>query len=227
MTTESSDKNNKAPTIILVILGVIAVFAIGIILGNVMRGSETTPPAVVPPTPAPGASYALAKAYVNVRTGPSVQYPIYGIAPPGSSSEIIGKSEDNGWWVVKLPTSLVGAGQGWVSADYVDAHDAGNVPVVPAPPLEEIDIPTPEPGAPTAEALDAINVRSGPGTDYPAYGVAPKGMLFEVIGKSEDGGWWVVKIPTQYVSTGQGWVSDDYVKTKDIGGVPIVPAPPK
>ncbi len=227
MTTQSSNNSNKTLIIILVILGVIAVFAIGIILGNVMRGSEPTPPAVAPPTPAPGAPGAVAKTYVNVRSGPSVQYPIYGIAPPGSSAEIIGKSEDSGWWVIKLPTEVVGAGQGWVSADYVDASDADNVPVIPTPPLEEIDIPTPEPGVPTAEALDAINVRSGPGTDYPAYGVAPKGMLLEVIGKSEDGGWWVIKIPTQYVGTGQGWVSDDYVKTTDVGGVPVVPAPPK
>ena len=50
-------------------------------------------------------------------------------------------------------------------------------------------------------------------------------MSFEVTGKSEDGGWWVVKIPTQYVGTGQGWVSDDFVKTENTGGVPDVPAP--
>ena len=97
--------------------------------------------------------------------------------------------------------------------------------VVPAPPLGEIVILTPQPGAPSAEALEAINVRSGPGTDYPSYGIAPKGINLEVIGKSEDGGWWVVKIPTQYVGTGQGWVSDDYVKAENTGGVPVVPAP--
>lgn len=225
MTTQNTNKSNKAAIIILVILGVIAVFAVGIILVNLFGGSEATPPTVVPPTPVPGTPSAVAKTYVNLRSGPSVQYPIYGIAPPDSSAEIIGKSEDGGWWAVKLPTSLVGAGQGWVADDYVDTTDADNVPVIPAPPLEEIDIPTPEPGAPTAEALDAINVRSGPGTDYPSYGVAPKGMKFEVVGKSEDGGWWVVKIPTQYVGTGQGWVSDDYVKTSDVGSVPEVPAP--
>jgi hypothetical protein len=50
-------------------------------------------------------------------------------------------------------------------------------------------------------------------------------MRFEVTGKSEDGGWWVVKIPVEYVQSGLGWVSDDYVKTSDSGGVPVVPAP--
>ena len=225
MNTSSSSKNNKALIIILVILGVIAVFAIGIILGNIMGGSESTPPTVALPTPEPGVPYAIAIDYVNVRTGPSLQYPIYGIAPPGSSAEIIGVSEEGDWWVVKLPTNVVAAGQGWVSSEYTDASGAENVPVVPAPPLEEIIIPTPQPGAPSAETMDAVNVRSGPGTDYSAYGVAPKGKIFEVVGKSEDGDWWVVKIPTEYVTEGQGWVSDDYVKTENTGGVPVVPIP--
>ena len=225
MTTESTNKSNTVLIIILAILGAVAVLAIGILLGNIMGGSEAAPPPVTLPTPAPGVPSAVAKDYVNVRSGPSVQYPIYGVAQPGSSAEIIGKSEDGGWWVVKLPTDLVGAGQGWVSAEHTLATDAENVPVIPAPPLEEIVIPTPQPGAPSAEALEAINVRSGPGTDYPSYGIAPKGINLEVIGKSEDGGWWVVKIPTQYVGTGQGWVSDDYVKAENTGGVPVVPAP--
>ena len=225
MTVDSSNNNNKMLIIILVILGVIAVFAIGILLGNILGGSEANPPPVSLPTPVPGVPSAIAIDHINVRSGPSVQYPIYGIAQPGSSAEIIGKSEDGEWWVVKLPTDLVGAGQGWVSAQYTQATNAENVPVIPAPPLEEIVIPTPQPGAPSAEALDAINVRSGPGTTYPSYGVAPNGMVFEVIGVSEDSAWWVVKIPTQYVGDGQGWVSDDYVKTENSGGVPVIPTP--
>jgi uncharacterized protein YraI len=225
MTTSNSSKSSAVPIIILVILGAIAVFAVGIILGNLFGREEATPPPVDLPTPAPEVPKAETTTHVNVRSGPSLQYPIYGVAPPGSTAEIVGKSEDGGWWVVKIPTDLVSTGQGWVSAEYTKATNAENVPVVPTPPLEEIIIPTPQPGAPTAEALDAINVRSGPGTDYPSYGIAPKGILLEVIGKSEDGGWWVVKIPTQYVGTGQGWVSDDYVQTSNTSGVPVVPAP--
>jgi len=225
MTTQNPQKSNTFLIIILVILGTIAVFGIGILLGNVMPKSEASPPPVDLPPPAPGLPYGVATSYVNVRTGPSVQYPIYGIASPGDSAEILGRSEDGNWWVVKLPTEFVGAGQGWVAAEFVEAHDAENVPVIPTPPLDEISIPTPQPGAPSAETLDAVNVRSGPGTDYAIYGIAPKGMRFEIVGVSEDGGWWVIKIPTQYVGTGQGWVSDDFVKTSDTGGVPVLPAP--
>jgi hypothetical protein len=50
-------------------------------------------------------------------------------------------------------------------------------------------------------------------------------MRLEAIGQSEDGGWWVVKIPIRYVGTGQGWVSADFVKTTNAGGVPVIPAP--
>ncbi len=42
---------------------------------------------------------------------------------------------------------------------------------------------------------------------------------------SEDGGWWVVKIPTEYVAAGQGWVSADWVETENTENVPVVPAP--
>ncbi|HBY07375.1 MAG TPA: hypothetical protein DEH22_06155 [Chloroflexi bacterium] len=228
MTTQnppSSQKSNTLLIIILVILGAIAVFAFGILLGNVLPKSEASPPPVELPTPMPGVPYGVATDYLNVRTGPSVHYPILGIASPGDSAEIIGKSEDGGWWVVKLPTDKVGTGQGWVSADHTQAHDAGNVPVIPTPPLNEIIIPTPQPDGPSAEMLDAVNVRSGPGTNYEAYGIAPKGLRMEVLGVSEDGGWWVVKIPTEYVGAGQGWVSDDFVKTRNTGDVPVIPAP--
>ena len=53
MSTESSKKSNTLPIIILAILGAIAVFAIGAIIGNIFGGGSTPPP-VVPPTPAPG-----------------------------------------------------------------------------------------------------------------------------------------------------------------------------
>ena len=175
MTTQSSKKSNTVLVIILVILAAVAVFALAILLGKLMSDSEATPPPVTLPTPVPGVPNAVAIDYLNVRTGPSVQYPIYGIAPPGSSAEIIGVSEDGSWWVVKLPTDLVAAGQGWVSAEFTRASDAENVPVIPAPPLEEIIIPTPQPGTPSAEALDAINVRSGLVLVIPAMELPPKG----------------------------------------------------
>ena len=73
-----------------------------------------------------------------------------------------------------------------------------------------------------------MNVRSGPGTNYAILAVAPPLASSEVTGKSSDGAWWQVKIPTAYSADGLGWVSADWVVTQNTGNVPVVaaPAPP-
>jgi uncharacterized protein YraI len=182
------------------------------------------PPSVEPPPPPSGAPTATTLEAVNIRSGPGTQYPAYGVAPKGAKGEVIGVSEDSKWWVINLPTSLVGAGQGWVSADWVTTSNTEGVPVVPPPDQEPpVDVPPPSEGVPTATALDYINVRSGPGVQYASYGVAQPGASAEIIGKSADGKWWVIKLPS--VAEGQGWVSADWVQASDAGGVPVIPAP--
>ena len=68
-----------------------------------------------------------------MRSGPGTNYASYGIAQEGAQGEVIGISEDSRWWVVKLPTSVVGDGQGWVSADWVAVENTQDVPVIPTP----------------------------------------------------------------------------------------------
>jgi len=107
---------------------------------------------LVPPTPEPGDPTArvTSRAGVNVRTGPGLEYPVIGIAPFGSESEVVGVSADGTWWVVGVPASL--NGQGWVSDEYVSVENADNVLVIPAP-------PTPTPAAtPTATATPAPDI---------------------------------------------------------------------
>ena len=89
-----------------------------------------------------------------------------------------------------------------------------------------MDVPTPDPDAPTATAIDIVNLRSGPGMDYFVYGVAPKGSQGEIIGVSADGEWWVVEISPEHVAEGQVWVSDDWVVVENADNVPVVEAPP-
>jgi len=184
------------------------------------------PPDIGLPPPSNGAPTAVALDAIYVRSGPGVQYPAYGIAQKGAKGEVIGVSSDNRWWVVKIPTSMVGTGQGWVSADWVETSNTGGVPVIPPPDQQPpVDVPPPPEGAATGIALDYINVRSGPGTNYASYGIAQPGASAEIIGKSADGRWWVVKIPTSLVGTGQGWVSADWVLATNAGNVPVIPAP--
>jgi hypothetical protein len=132
-------------TILIIGIVVIMLIALGAILYLILggSGSETaspppeavvpTPPEITLPTPAPGTPLATALTVINLRSGPGTSYASYGIAQKGSQGEVIGISEDSQWWVVKLPTSVVGTGQGWVSADWVSVANAGGVPVIPAP----------------------------------------------------------------------------------------------
>ncbi len=91
---------------------------------------------VVLPVPGAGesAGTVLAPAGVNVRVGPSAGYPSLGVAPFGTSGILIGKSEDEEWWVVEVPESeLAPEGNGWVAAEFVQAADAEELPVVAEP----------------------------------------------------------------------------------------------
>lgn len=65
---------------------------------------------------------------VFLRTGPGTNYPYVGAAPFGETGEIIGVSEDGQWWLASTP-ELPG-GQVWVAAEFVEAQNTENVPVV-------------------------------------------------------------------------------------------------
>ena len=189
-----------------------------------------TPP--VPPTvemvpPEPTDPQVMAIANVYVRSGPGTNYPAYGLAPFGKTGRVIGKSEDGKWWVVRLDPTKVSAGYGWVSGDYTQASNVEGVQTIKTPPAPTTVMPPPPPsGVGTATSVDYLNVRSGPGTNYPILGVVPPGATGEVTGKSSDGAWWQVKIPTAYSADGLGWVSADWVVTQGTENTPVVAAPP-
>jgi heat shock protein HslJ len=169
---------------------------------------------------------AVAIEPINVRSGPGSQYPTYGVVSIGTSGEVIGISEDNEWWVVKVSIEYAPDGRGWVKGEFVEVTNAENVPVIPTPPLGDIEFPPPESSAPTATVLQPVNVRSGPSTDYLIYGIAPAGATAELVGVSEDGLWWVVKISVDLSPEGQGWVSADFVEVTGGEDAPVIPAPP-
>jgi heat shock protein HslJ len=82
-----------------------------------------------------------------------------------------------------------------------------------------------EPAQPRGVVLAplGVNVRVGPGTDYPILGIAPQGTEGEIVGVSEDGAWWVARVPA--APNEQGWVAAAYVDAAGTEGLPVVPAP--
>ena len=72
-------------------------------------------------------------------------------------------------------------GFGWVDAATVEARNVEEVPIIDAPSEPETVSPLPVPeGAPSATAIEFVNVRTGPGTGFPVLGVAQPGSTAEV-----------------------------------------------
>ncbi len=75
---------------------------------------------------------------------------------------------------------------------------------------------------PTAQAINNINVRSGPGTDYDILRTLTAGQVRVIVGRAEFAEWWVILLPNGR----DGWVADFTVRVQGYtGNVPLVAAP--
>jgi uncharacterized protein YraI len=166
-----------------------------------------------------------------VRTGPGEEYPAYGTAEKGARGAVFGVDETLQWFTVRLDPSVVGKGHGWVRSNLVETEnvDLEDLTVVEAPPVpERVAPPEVAPGDPKATAIDYVNVRTGPSTNYPAIAMAQPGGSAGVSGKSADSQWWEVIVGTSYTPSGLAWVNAGYVVTENTDNVPVVEpeAPP-
>ena len=90
----------------------------------------------------------------------------------------------------------------------------------------EVSQPTPAP-VPTQPQLtvtaDVINVRSGPGTDYPTLNSLDRDQTCTINGRNQDSSWWQVSCPNGVI----GWVFGTLVSaTGDTASLPVVNVPP-
>ena len=182
-------------------------------------------PIAILPTPAPNTPSAQTNTAVNLRSGPGENYTIFGVMQPGALSSVVGKSEDGMWWALNMPVSPTG--RGWASAQFVTVSAAEGVPVMPAPPVPPTVEPVaPGPDDPQATALQPVLVRMGPGETYPAYGSAQPGQTALVIGRSEDGAYWVMRVNPQVITNGFAWVQASLVQASNVENAPVIQAPP-
>ena len=152
-----------AVALILALAGILFLVFVYVIGGGSDSGTEgeatlpapgvTVEATVIPPTPEPGDPTATvtARAGVNVRTGPGVEYPIIGVAPFGAVLEVVGVSADGTWWAVNVPAAPDGTG--WVSEEFVEVENGDNVIVLPAPPTPT-PVATPTPTATPAPDIE-------------------------------------------------------------------------
>ena len=178
-TGDSGKKDNKSTIIIVLIVALaLALIGIGFLLlayvfnngdGSEPGDGEALPPPIstveatlVPPTPEPGDPVATvtARAGVNVRTGPGLEYPAIGTAPFNTELEVVGVSQDGTWWIVNVPASP--NSQGWVSDEYVQVENGDSVlviapPPTPTPAASPTPIPTPAPELNFSASRTTIN----------------------------------------------------------------------
>jgi len=86
---------------------------------------------------------------------------------------------------------------------------------------------TPTPGGPPLAVTTAdLNVREGPGQNYPVLALLPAGAQVEVTGKNPDGSWWQIVYPSG--SASRGWIYAPFTRPSNTAGVPVVqtPVPP-
>jgi uncharacterized protein YraI len=181
-------------------------------------------PVAVVPTAAPGQPSAVADYNTAIFSGPGENYVVYAAFLGSQSAEVVGKNEDGYWWAINIPVAP--DGNGWVESAWVTVSNVDNVPVLPTPPLPaSVEMVPPGPDDPQAMAIANVYVRSGPAVNYPAYGIAPAGASGRVIGVSEDGQWWVVRVNPENVGAGNGWVQKQYTQASNVSEVQVIENP--
>ncbi len=189
------------------------------------------PPSVALVPPGPNDPQATALIESMVRSGPGNTYPAFGFAQAGQTALVLGRSEDGLWWMIRIDPAKVGAGNGWIEAAFVSTSNTDSVPVVQVTgsetlPPSMVVPPAPVPGAPLITTTDYVNLRSGPGTNYPVIGNAAPGASTTPTGISADGGWFQFAVPTSFFPAGFLWVSSSFVVAINTANLPVVNAPP-
>ncbi len=175
---------------------------IGAILCTALSSCTSAPTPTPAPTPDLAALVSSAASTAVARLPTQTPYPTYTPNPtaPASPTDIA---------VVAGPTDTA-------------------VPTATASPTSApTGTPTAVPTAsPSVSAASSVNLRSGPGTEYPIVGALAQGQRYDVQGRTEDSAWWEVAAAGQQLA----WVAAAVVTTTgDMASAPVernIPTPP-
>ncbi|MFZ1752814.1 MAG: DUF5107 domain-containing protein [Caldilineaceae bacterium] len=98
----------------------------------------------------------------------------------------------------------------------VQPEVAAQAEATPLPPS-----PATTPNGPLVRITRSMNLRGGPGTNYPVVGSANAGDSFAVVGVNGQGDWWQIALADRVV-----WVYGPLVTAEGTDGVPVAEAPP-
>ncbi len=164
--------------------------------------TPTTP--TTPTTPAPSSGIGtVVSAYLNVRTGPGIQYRIITTLVKNQTVNLTGyRSEDANWVQINMPNGT----KAWVSGKsyYLQTNvSIANMPVLPG------SVPTTPATAGTGVIQNAyyVNLRSGAGVGFPVITAAPSGTVVTLLGRNGNTTWLKMRLPNGTV----GWMNANYV----------------
>ncbi len=172
----------------------------------------------------------------NVDPSPSrleVAYTIF--RPDGTVLEQVAYPIDNPIHTFQAP---VGDGDVRVEAQVVQVSSLGNrqlaspgnvvamAMATPTPRATATPEPTPKPEVATLASTQIINVRQGPGTNYPRTGQLRAGQPYLIFGKNQAGDWWQIDIGNGT----KGWVLGQLVTAAgsldQVAVITDIPDPP-
>lgn len=183
---------------------------------------------------------AQAVGEANLRAGPAIEHDVVGTISNGTWYAVFGQHEFFPWILIAYPDAP--GGRAWVYADLVTLNvSLGQVPVLAGEVL--IDTPTPSPTAtvgftsagtpPPQTALstpasnvyiqadEAINVRFGPGIEYPRIGRLAPGQRYVVLSRHSLYPWLLIELPG--APNDIGWVYLEVVTvTGDLNTLPVI-----
>lgn len=134
---------------------------------------------------------------LNVRTGPSVNYPQIGRLPDGAILSYYG--QNSGWYKIWYNSQYT-----WISGAYATPK-TGTGTFTPSTPLGKLVI----------RSADGLNVRTGPSVNYTLLGTLANGSVHPYYGTQS--GWYKIVYQNQYA-----WISGYYVSL-DGASPPVTP----
>jgi uncharacterized protein YraI/beta-lactamase class A len=187
---------------------------------------------------------AEAVGQANLRAAPDVNSTLVGEIQSGTSYPVIGRSEFYPWLLLGDPASS--APIGWVFAELVTPQ--GNINTLPYSTVVVDDSPAPTATqqaavapttasqvvgvvlpSPTATLManvvgvvsGEINIRFGPGADYPRIGIGRAGDRFEITAYHTQLPWLQIRYPD--APNGMGWVAQELLEVEgDVFSLPAI-----
>lgn len=143
--------------------------------------------------------------FLNIRTGPSVQYSVLVTVVGGTELPVLAAAGDDVWHQVATDS-----GTGWVNVTFtLPRGDFSNVPLGDFQPLEEEQTMPADPALTGNRAVvntNTLNARSAPSGNAAILLTLRGGQELPVIGRTGDGEWYLLQVDAQ-----QAWVDKDFV----------------